>query len=124
MADLAVAFASSPVEGGEQTAFVEGVLPDTKTTIELDLGGNVRLTAIAFEAGFIGASMTISAVVPWEAGDDNALIDGLSVTIVAGKVVPLPYSDYFWPPKILLTVNTAQTSDKKIGFFGWRGEIE
>jgi len=123
MADLEVAFASDPVVEGEQTAFIEGTLPDTKTTIELDLGG-VRLAAIAFESGFAGASMTIKAVVPWEAGDANALIEGLSVTVSAGNVVPVPFSDFFWAGKILLTVNAPQTADKLIGFFGWRGEIE
>jgi hypothetical protein len=47
MADQTIAFESSPVEGGEQTAFTEGVLNNTETTIELDLGGDVRLSAVA-----------------------------------------------------------------------------
>ena len=123
MADLELAFGSSPVEGGEQTAFVEGVLLDTKTTIELDLAGEVRLSAIAFESGFTGATITVSAVVPWASGDANAEIDGFTISVSAGKVVKVPFADYFWAPKLLLTVNAAQTADKKIGFFGWRGEI-
>ena len=124
MADLEVAFASSPVVEGEQTAFVEGSLGNTETTIELDLAGEVRLAAIAFEAGFEGATITVSAVVPWEAGNANAEVDGLTITVEAGKVVPVPFTDAFWPGKLLLTVNAAQTAAHKIGFFGWRGEIQ
>lgn len=124
MADIAVAFASSPVVEGEQTAFVEGSLGNGETTIELDLAGEVRLAAIAFEAGFEGASIVVSAVVPWAAGDANQEVVDLPITIVAGKVVKIAFSDAFYLPKILLTVNAAQTSAHKIGFFGWRGQIE
>jgi hypothetical protein len=123
MADLELAFESSPVESGEQTAFVEGVLANTETTVELDLAGEVRLAAVVFEAGFTGATITVSVVVPWTSGDDELLINGLTIPVVAGEIVPVPYLDAFWPPKLLLTVNAAQSADKKIGFFGWRGEI-
>jgi hypothetical protein len=124
MADLELAFESSPVADGDQLAFIEGVLPDTKTTIELDLAGEVRLAAIAFESGFAGATMTVAAVVPWASGDANHIITGLSITVSAGEAVPVPVSDFFWPRKLLLTVSSAQTADKKIGFFGWRPSLQ
>ena len=124
MADINVAFASAPVVDGEQTAFVEGSLGNGETTIELDLAGEVRLAAVAFEAGFEGATITVSAVVPWAAGDANSEIDGLTISVAAGKVVKVDFVDAFYIPKLLLTVNAVQTAAHKIGFFGWRGQIE
>jgi len=124
MADVAVAFAASPVVAGEQTAFVEGVIGNGESTIELDLGGKVRLSAIAFESGFAGAVMTVKATVPWAAADVEQLVDGFTITVKAGEVVQVPYTDTYYLGKILLTVDTNQTADKKIGFFGWRGGIE
>jgi hypothetical protein len=124
MADQNIAFGARPVPGGEQTAFTEGVLNNTETTIELDMGGDVRLSAVAFEAGFAGASITVSAVVPWASGDANSEIVGFTISVEAGKVVKVPFDDAFWAPKLLLTVNAAQTATKKIGFFGWRGKSQ
>ncbi len=124
MADIEVAFASSPVVEGEQTAFAEGSLGDTETTIELDLAGEVRLAAVAFEAGFEGATITVSAVVPWGDGAANAEVQAFTIAVEAGKVVKVPFDDAFYLPKLLLTVNAAQTSAHKIGFFGWRGQIQ
>jgi len=120
MADLEIAFASSPVKHGEQIAFIEGSLGTGETTIELDLDGDVRLAAVAFEAGFAGATMTVKAVVPWASGDLEQIINELTISVVAGEIVKVPYTDFFWPNKILLTVNTGQSTTKKIGFFGWR----
>lgn len=122
MADLTLAFGASPVKTGEQIAFIEGALESGETTIELDLKGNVRLSAIAFEAAFAGATITVKAVVPWASGDLEQLINELTISIAAGEIVSVPYSDFFWPSKILLTVNTGQSTTKKIGFFGWLTE--
>jgi hypothetical protein len=122
MADLELAFASDPVAAGKQTAFVEGSLGIGETTVELDLTGNVRPVAVVFEAGFTGASITVSVTVPWVGGDAAVLIDSLAVTPVAGKVVPLPAANFHWPEKLLFTVNTGQAAAKNIGFFGWRAD--
>lgn len=121
MADLELAFEASPIPGGEQTAFIEGVLATGETTIELDLAGGVRLSGIAFEAGFTGATITVAAVVPWASGEAAQTIAPMEVTIVAGEVVPIAYHTSFYVPKMLLTVNAGQAAGKKIGFFGWRG---
>lgn len=123
MADISVAFDHSPVQFGEQTAFVEGSLGNGETTIELDLKGRVRLAAIAFGTGFEGATITVSQVVPWAAGDAASIITDLEVTVAAGGVVPTPFADWFWPDKVVLTVNTGQTAAHGIGFFGWRGRV-
>lgn len=124
MADVEVAFAASPVVAGEQTAFVEGSVGNGETTIELDLGGKVRLTAVAFESGFAGSLMTVKATIPWDSGDLDQLVDGFTIAVKAGEVVKVPYTDSHYLGKILLTVDTGQSAAKKIGFFGWRGGIE
>lgn len=124
MADKTLAFAPSPVESGEQTAFVETALLTGETTIELDLAGGVRLAAIAFEAGFTGASITVSVYTPWTASPGFLAINALTITVAAGQIVPLPFVDAFWPGRILLTVNAGQAGTKKIGFFGWRSQIQ
>lgn len=122
MADLELSF--NGVAQGDQVAFVEGELGIGETTIEVDTGGEVRLASVAFGTGFEGASITVKQVVPWAAGDANANINGLTITPVAGEVVPLPFSDWYWPGKVLLTVNTGQTAAHDIGFFGWRGRVQ
>jgi hypothetical protein len=124
MADQTLAFAPSPVVEGEQTAFIETALLSGETTVELDLAGGVRLAAIAFEAGFAGASIVVSVHVPWTASPGDLPINGLTISVAAGEVVPLPFVDAFWPGKVLLTVNTGQSATKKIGFFGWRSQIQ
>jgi hypothetical protein len=124
MADVTVAFDPNPVAQGEQTAFTQATVGIGDTTIELDLSGKVRLAAIAFEAGFEGASIVVSAVVPWTGGDANQEVLDLPIAITAGKVVKVAFSDAFYLSKILLTINAAQTAPHVIGFFGWRGRVE
>ena len=124
MADLELAFDYAPVAAGNQLAFVEGSMAIGDTTVEIDCGGRVRPAAIAFGTGFEGASITVSIVVPWAAGDSSMILSDITITPSAGEVVALPFSDYFWPQKILLTVNTAQTAAHDIGVFAWRGRVE
>lgn len=122
MADLELAF--NGVGERKQIAFVEGELGIGATTIEVDLNGKMRLCAIAFGVGFEGASITVKQEVPWAAGAAAQVINGLTVTPVAGEVVPLDFSDWYWPEKVTLTVNTGQSAAHDIGFFGWRGRVQ
>jgi hypothetical protein len=122
MADLELSF--NGVQERDQIAFVEGELGIGETTIEVDTGGEVRLCAVAFGAGFEGASITVKQEVPWSAGAADHTINELTITPVAGEIVALDYADWYWPGKVTFTVNTGQTAAHDIGFFGWRGRVQ
>jgi len=107
---------------GKETVFGEVSVPIGEDTIEVDISGDVRLAAIAFEAGFAGASVTFKTAVPWASADVDQEISGLTLTVQAGKVVTIPFSDMFYVPNLTLVISAVQTAAKKIGLYGWRGE--
>ncbi len=112
---------SYPAPSDQATTFAEVEVGIGEDTIELEIAGDVRLAAIAFEAGFEGASITFKTSVPWDAAAVVQEISGVTLTVQAGKVVPFAFSDAFYIPNLTLVISAVQTAAHKIGFLGWRG---
>lgn len=112
---------SYPSPTNQATTFAEVEVGIGEDTIELSIAGDVRLAAIAFEAGFEGASITLKTTVPWAAADVVQEINGVTVTVEAGEVVTIPFSDMFYIPNLTMVISAVQTSAHKIGLYGWRG---
>lgn len=120
MSALNVSFADQPVSGSGRTAFAEGILTNGDDTIILDLAG-YRLSAILCPASSDVTTFTIKPYVPWANGEAAVELDSVTLTVVAGKLVAIPFTDSYWWPKIALVGDTTETADRKYGFFGFKG---
>ena len=100
MADQTLTFDTHPVKEHDQLVFKEVTLGTGETTILVDCQGKVRLCAIAHPAAAEGTTVTVKANVPFTAGDALQTITGLTITLTAGEVTPLPFSDWFWQDQV------------------------